>query len=96
MATTTDRIHTTGQSGDMAVLLLLRDRPHPTEYLVVAAKTQGVLLYDGNIYEVLERLMARGLVERAWARGGNGLPQRLYSLTASGERVAGRFYQSPA
>lgn len=91
MATRTDRIQTTGQSSDMAVLLLLRDRPHPTEYLAVAAKTQGVLLYDGNIYQVLERLIAQGLVERQWETGGNGLPQRLYRLTPTGARVAGRF-----
>ena len=96
MATRTDRIQTTGQSSDMAVLLLLQDRPHPTEYLAVAAKTQGVSLYDGNVYQVLERLMAQGLVEREWAVGGNGAPQRLYRLTAEGERVAGRFEASRA
>lgn len=96
MATRTDRIQTTGQSSDMAVLVLLRDRPHPTEYLAVAAKTQGVLLYDGNIYRVLERLIAQGLVERQWQTGGNGLPQRLYRLTPAGVRVAGRFDSRPA
>ncbi len=96
MATRTDRIQTTGQSSDMAVLLLLRDRPHPTEYLAVAAKTQGISLYDGNIYQVLERLLAQGLVEREWERGGNGLPQRLYRLTEAGRRVTARFEPGPA
>jgi DNA-binding PadR family transcriptional regulator len=96
VATRTDRIHSRAQSSDMAVLTLLRDRPHPTEYLVVSAKTQGILLYDGNIYQVLERLMAQGLVDRAWATGGNGLPQRMYGLTQAGQRVAGRYDVSPA
>lgn len=96
MATRTDRIQTTGQSSDMAVLVLLRDRPHPTEYLAVAAKTQGVALYDANIYQVLERLIAQGLVERQWETGGNGLPQRLYRLTPAGVQVAGRFDSRPA
>lgn len=86
MVTRTDRILECAHSEDVAVLALLRDRPHPTEYLAVAAKTQGIMLYDGNIYEVLERLMALGLVQRRWANGGNGLPQRLYALTAEGER----------
>jgi DNA-binding PadR family transcriptional regulator len=75
----------------MAVLLLLADRPHPTEYLVVSAKTQGILLYDVNIYQVLERLMDQGLVEREWATGGNGLPQRLYRLTATGRDTVARY-----
>jgi DNA-binding PadR family transcriptional regulator len=96
VTTRTDRIHTSAQSSDMAVLLLLRDRPHPTEYLAVSAKTQGISLYDGNIYQVLERLMGEGLVEREWAPGGNGLPQRLYRLTTVGERVAARFDAGPA
>ena len=90
MTTRTDRILEGAHSADLAVLMLLRDRPHPTEYLAVAAKTQGIMLYDGNIHEVLERLMALGLVERAWGTGGNGLPQRMYSLTAEGEARAAK------
>jgi DNA-binding PadR family transcriptional regulator len=85
MATATDRIHTTGQSAELALLRLLRDRPHPTEYLAAAAKTRGIFLYDVTIVEVLGRLMAEGLVESEWVRGGNGLPQRHYRLTPAGD-----------
>jgi DNA-binding PadR family transcriptional regulator len=92
-ATGTDRIHAAAQSADLAVLTLLRDRPHPTEYLAVAAKTQGIALYEGNVYETLMRLIDQGLVEREWGRGGNGVPQRFYRLTPEGEarlRALGR------
>jgi len=83
-ATATDRIRGAGHSDDLSILVLLRDRPHPTDYLAVAAKTQGIEVYESNIYQVLERLLDRDLVTRHWATGGNGLPQRVYALTDAG------------
>jgi DNA-binding PadR family transcriptional regulator len=74
-----------GQSAELRVLTLLRDGPHPTEYLAIAAKTQGIMLYDGNILTVLEKLISQGLVEKVWRYGANGLPARFYGLTPQGE-----------
>lgn len=87
--TTVDQIKSAGSSADLAILALLRDRPHPTEYLAEAVKTQGIRLYEGNVYAALERLLALGLVEREWQPGGNGLPARMYRITEAGVRKVG-------
>lgn len=84
--TPVERIKGVGSSADLAVLGLLRDRPHPTDYLVEAVKTQGIRLYEGNVYTALERLLKLGLVEREWQPGGNGLPTRVYRITELGLR----------
>lgn len=86
--TTVEQIKSAGSSADLAVLALLRDRPHPTEYLAEAVKTQGIRLYEGNVYTALARLLALGLVEREWQPGGNGLPARFYRITDAGLRKA--------
>lgn len=84
--TTVQRVLHVGSSADLAVLALLKDRPHPTEYLAEAVKTQGIRLYEGNVYAALERLLQLGLVEREWGVGGNGYPARFYRITEAGER----------
>lgn len=57
--------------------------------LAVAERSDGLIrLAPGNLYQVLKRLLADGLVAEAPRSAANDSRRRLYRLTALGGRVA--------
>lgn len=77
---------------DLELLLALADEDRHGYGLVqaIAAHTNGLLVLDpGNLYRVIKRLLADGLVAEADARdeGASGERRRYYRLTALGGRV---------
>jgi PadR family transcriptional regulator PadR len=47
-----------------------------------------LILAEGTIYPILNRLKADGLVDSRWVEGQAGHPRKYYSLTAAGRRRA--------
>ncbi len=75
-----------------AVLLALREGPtHGYELADRIAGTVGVDLDLGNLYRLLRRLEAQGLVVSRWDDAGPGKPKRVYRLTDAGTELLGRW-----
>lgn len=47
-----------------------------------------LILAEGTIYPILNRLKADGLVDSKWVEGEAGHPRKYYSLTTAGKRRA--------
>lgn len=87
------RVHLPLKPVDLELLLALADDERHGYGLVlaIAERTQGLLNLDpGNLYRVIKRLLADGLVAEAGQRtapGEGGERRRYYRLTPLGGRV---------
>ena len=78
---------------DFSVLVILSEGEHYGYGIVkaIAERSGGsVRLAPGNLYQVLDRLIARGWIEEAERRetGVGGKPRRFYKITPPGRRAA--------
>lgn len=70
---------------DIAVLALLRTRPHYGGELVDAlAERPALAVGAGTIYPLLTRLRASGWVDTTWEESPSGPPRKYYALTPAG------------
>jgi len=78
---------------DFAILLVLSEGEHYGYGIVKAVAENdsgGVRLAPGNLYQVLDRLIARGWIEESRRReaGEGGRPRRFYRIKPAGVHVA--------
>jgi PadR family transcriptional regulator PadR len=70
---------------EMAVLASLwRDRLYGLEILRVLERDSSLVLAEGTIYPILNRLRTEGLVQSQWVEAEAGHPRKYYELTQSG------------
>jgi PadR family transcriptional regulator PadR len=74
---------------EMAVLASLwRGRLYGLEILRVLERDSNLVLSEGTIYPILNRLRSEGLVQSEWVEAEAGHPRKYYQLTASGHERA--------
>jgi PadR family transcriptional regulator, regulatory protein PadR len=70
---------------DIAILNLLRDDSrHGYELVQIFRKSPGLRIHEGNIYPILARLKADGLVASYAEPSRDGPPRKYFKLTESG------------
>lgn len=70
---------------DIAVLALLRHRPHYGGEIVDAlAERPALAARAGTVYPLLTRLRTAGLVDTTWEESPVGPPRKYYALTPAG------------
>ena len=88
---TTDKWEAQMRKGclEMAVLASLwHGRQYGLEILRVLERDSRLVLSEGTIYPILNRLRAEGLVQSQWVEAEAGHPRKYYQLTRSGRERA--------
>ncbi len=71
---------------EMGILATLwKERLYGLEILRKLNSGSGLVMLEGTIYLILNRLKAAGLVEAEWVESGSGHPRKYYRLTPAGE-----------
>ena len=74
---------------EMAVLASLwHGRLYGLEILRVLERDSSLVLAEGTIYPILNRLRAEGLVQSQWVEAEAGHPRKYYELTQAGRQRA--------
>ena len=74
---------------ELAILASLwKERLYGLDILRRLENHSDLILAEGTIYPILNRLKADGLVDSKWIEGEAGHPRKYYSLTAAGRRRA--------
>jgi len=74
---------------EMAVLSSLwHGRLYGLEILRVLERDSSLVLAEGTIYPILNRLRAEGLVQSQWVEAEAGHPRKYYELTQAGRERA--------
>jgi PadR family transcriptional regulator PadR len=74
---------------EMAVLASLwRGKLYGLEVLRVLEQDSSLVLAEGTIYPILNRLRAEGLVQSEWVEAEAGHPRKYYQLTSAGRKRA--------
>ena len=72
---------------DLAILAVLwNGRLYGLEILRRLADDSDLVLAEGTIYPVLNRLRIDGLIDAAWEQSDSGHPRKYYELTPAGRR----------
>jgi PadR family transcriptional regulator PadR len=80
---------------EMAVLASLwSGRLYGLEILRVLERDSALVLSEGTIYPILNRLRSEGLVQSEWVEAEAGHPRKYYQLTTSGRDRATRMAET--
>src|SRR5271157_259695 len=80
---------------EMAVLASLwHGRLYGLEILRVLERDSRLVLSEGTIYPILNRLRVEGLVQSQWVEAEAGHPRKYYELTQSGRERATRMAET--
>jgi PadR family transcriptional regulator len=76
---------------EMAVMASLwHGRLYGLEILRVLERDSSLILAEGTIYPILNRLRAEGLMQSQWVEAEAGHPRKYYELTPAGRERATR------
>ena len=74
---------------ELAILAALwDDRLYGLEILRYLESNSELIVVEGTVYPLLNRLRALGLVESEWVESDSGHPRKYYRLTAAGRQRA--------
>ncbi len=80
---------------EMAVLASLwRGRLYGLEILRVLERDSSLVLAEGTIYPILNRLRTDGLLQSEWVEADAGHPRKYYQLTSAGRERATRMAET--
>jgi len=80
---------------EMAVLASLwRGRLYGLEILRVLERDSSLVLSEGTIYPIFNRLRSEGLVKSEWVEADAGHPRKYYELTQTGRERATRMAET--
>jgi PadR family transcriptional regulator, regulatory protein PadR len=80
---------------EMAVLASLwHGRLYGLEILRVLERDSSLVLAEGTIYPILNRLRGEGLVQSQWVEAEAGHPRKYYQLTSAGRERATRMAET--
>jgi PadR family transcriptional regulator, regulatory protein PadR len=80
---------------EMAVLASLwRGRLYGLEILRVLERDSSLVLAEGTIYPILNRLRTDGLLHSEWVEADAGHPRKYYELTPAGRERATRMAET--
>jgi len=70
----------------MAILATLwKKRLYGLEILRSLDSGSGLVMLEGTVYLILNRLKSAGIVDSEWVDAGSGHPRKYYRLTPAGE-----------
>ena len=72
---------------DYCILLLLRHRPLYANDIIGRLKEAQMIVVEGTLYPLLNRLKKDGLLKYEWQESTQGPPRKYYSLTGEGEEA---------
>ncbi len=79
---------------EMCVLSLIRTgEKYPSE-LLEQLKTADLLVVEGTLYPLLNRLKDAGYLEYEWRESNAGPPRKYYRITTDGEAIAESLQQA--
>ena len=72
---------------EYCILLLLRHRPLYANDIIARLKEAEMIVVEGTLYPLLNRLKKDGWLKYEWQDSTQGPPRKYYSLTADGEEA---------
>jgi PadR family transcriptional regulator PadR len=69
------------------VLLLLKDGKVYTSEIIRALRSAELIVVEGTLYPLLNRLARDGLLAYEWQESEQGPPRKYYWLTAEGQKL---------
>ena len=71
---------------EFCILSILAENEVYTAELINRLKTSNLIVTDGTLYPLLNRLQKAGLLQYRWEESESGPPRKYYSLTELGEK----------
>lgn len=72
---------------EYCILLLLERQPAYTSDIIRQLKEAELLVVEGTLYPLLNRLKKEGLLQYEWEESRMGPPRKYYALTDEGRQV---------
>ena len=72
---------------EYCILLLLRHRPLYANDIISQLKSAEMIVVEGTLYPLLNRLKKDGLLKYEWQESTQGPPRKYYALTDDGEEA---------
>ena len=73
---------------ELGILLLLRARKrYGLEILEILERNSGMVITEGTLYPLMNRLKREELVVSEWVESASGHPRKYYSLSKEGKRL---------
>jgi len=72
---------------EFCIISLLADNEIYTAQLIDRLKAANLLVTDGTLYPLLNRLQKAQLLQYSWVESESGPPRKYYSLTDEGREV---------
>ena len=73
---------------ELGILVLLRARKrYGLEILEILERNSGMVITEGTLYPLMNRLKREGLVISEWVESESGHPRKYYSLSREGKRL---------
>lgn len=79
---------------EQCVLLILLKKESYSSEIIQTLKDANLLVVEGTLYPLLNRLKREGLVKYRWEESPLGPPRKHYSVTKSGQKEIMRFKKS--
>ncbi|MCM1371478.1 MAG: PadR family transcriptional regulator [Bacteroides sp.] len=70
---------------EYCIMLLLRHRPCYANDIISQLKSADMIIVEGTLYPLLNRLLKEGILKYEWQESTQGPPRKYYSLTMDGE-----------
>ena len=79
---------------EYCILLLLRHSPSYANDIIGKLKQAKMIVVEGTLYPLLNRLKKDGLLKYEWQESSSGPPRKYYALTPEGEEALSLLDQS--
>lgn len=70
---------------EYCVLLAISKKPMYSSDILQTLKKANVIVVEGTLYPLLNRMRRNGLLEHEWEESEGGPPRKYYSLTTQGK-----------
>lgn len=75
---------------EYCTLLILRKKRSYTSEIIDELKTAHLIVVEGTLYPLLNRLKNDGLLSYEWIESNQGPPRKYFSLTERGKEALGK------
>ncbi len=79
---------------EYCIMLLLRHRPCYANDIISQLKGADMIVVEGTLYPLLNRLLKDGILKYEWQESTQGPPRKYYSLTMDGEEALSQLNKS--
>lgn len=72
---------------EMCILSILCREPHYTSDIIDRLRSSQLIVVEGTLYPMLNRLKNGGLLDYFWQESQSGPPRKYYKITPKGEEI---------